>query len=122
MAHDDFEVIAYKLLSYAYSCIREGVQPSWSKAMEIAGCNPRYFEAVALSLMDSGYLARAKPGRDANGDPIGWGGDLRITLEGVGFLADNSAMGRVRAFLGSAFETVLKAAVESTVALGLRSV
>lgn len=119
MAHDDFSVIAYKVLAYAYRCIRDGVTPSWCKAEEIAGCNPIYFAAVATSLMRSGYLAEAKPYRDASGDVIGWGGDLSVTLEGTAYLEENSKMAEVRGFLGKAFESVLKVAVESTLALAL---
>ena len=119
MAHDDFSVIAYKVLAYAYRCIRDGVTPSWGKAEEVAGCNPIYFAAVATSLMRSGYLAEAKPYRDANGDIIGWGGDLSVTLEGTAYLEENSKMAEVRGFLGKAFESVLRVAVESTFALTL---
>lgn len=119
MAHDDFSVIAYKVLAYAYRCIRDGVTPSWSKAGEVAGCNPLYFVTVVTSLMRSGYLAEAKPYRDANGDLIGWGGDLSVTLEGTVYLEENSKMAEVRGFLGKAFESVLRVAVESTLALAM---
>lgn len=117
MAHDDFAVIAYKLLAYAYRCIRDGVSPSWEKAMDVAGCNPVYFAAVVQSLVSSGYLADARPARDANGEVISWIGDLTITLDGVEYLDNNSKMGEVKRFLGSAFESALKASVEATIAI-----
>ncbi|WP_455136386.1 YjcQ family protein [Thermophilibacter sp.] len=122
MAHDDFAVIAYKLLAYAYRCIRDGVSPSWEKAMDVAGCNPVYFAAVVQSLVDSGYLADARPERDASGDVIAWVGDLRITMDGVQYLEDNSKMGEVRRFLGRAFEVVLSSAVEATIATSIGGV
>lgn len=115
MAHDDFAVIAYKLLAYAYRCIRDGVSPSWEKAMDVAGCNPVYFAAVVQSLVGSGYLADARPARDAIGDVIAWSGDLLITIDGVQYLEENSKMGEVRRFLGRAFEAVLASAVEATI-------
>lgn len=120
MSHDDFDVIAYKILAYAYRCIRDGVQPSWDKAMDVAGCNPVYFCAVISSLVSSGYIADARPIRDMSGDVIDWTGDLTVTLEGVGFLEGNSRMAKVRDFLGNAFFVALGQAVEATVALAMR--
>ena len=118
MSHDDFDVIAYKILAYAYKCLKGGVQPSWDKALDVARCNEVYFAAVVMSLVDSGYLADTRPARDANGDLIGWIGDMRLTMEGARYLDENSRMGEVRRFLGRAFEGVLVAAVEATIATG----
>lgn len=118
MSHDDFAVIAYKILAYAYKCLKEGIEPSWDKAMDVAGCNPVYFAAVVSSLVQSGYIADAAPFKDARGDVIGWRGDLTLTLEGAEFLETNSKMAKVRGFLGRAFEASLKAAIEATMAIG----
>lgn len=117
MAPDDFEVIAYKVISYAYGCIKEGVEPSWEKAEEVAKCNAVYFRAVVASLSSSGYIAETRPYEDMNGDVLGWSDPLRVTLEGVEFLESNSAMGRVKRFLGKAWEGVLAAAIGATAAL-----
>lgn len=88
------------------------------EALDVARCNEVYFAAVVMSLVDSGYLADARPARDANGDLIGWIGDMRLTMEGARYLDENSRMGEVRRFLGRAFEGVLVAAVEATIATG----
>lgn len=117
MAPDDFSVIAYKVLSYAYECVREGVEPSWEKAEELAKCNPLYFRTVVQSLVDSGYLADTKPFTDMSGECLGWSEPLRVTLEGVDFIENNSAMGKVKRFLGKAWEGVLSIAINATAAL-----
>ncbi len=117
MAPDDFSVIAYKILSYAYGCLKSGVEPSWAKAQELAGCNTVYFCAVISSLADSGYIGSTKAFRDMNGDLLEWSEPLRVTLEGAEFVANNSTMGRAKQFLGKAWEGVLAAAISATSAL-----
>lgn len=119
MSNSDFDVVAYKILSYAYECARAGAVPSWSKAEEVAGCNPLLFRTVARSLGEDGYIGAAYPGvNPVDGSNGCWSDELRVTRSGVRFLEDNSSMGRVRTFLGSAFKTVLSAAIEATFALG----
>ena len=121
--NSDFEVVAYKLLSYAYECARAGAMPSWSKAEEVAGCNPLLFRTVARSLGEDGYIGKARPGVNPDDGSNGcWSDELRVTMSGVRFLQDNSSMGRVRTFLGSAFKSVLSAAIEATFALGTTGV
>jgi len=58
MAKDDFDVIAYKILAYAYACLKQGVAASTDKACEVAKVNEVYFFAVLESLID-GKLAAA---------------------------------------------------------------
>ena len=36
MAADDFDVVVFKVLSYLYQCIKEGVEPNPDKAQEFA--------------------------------------------------------------------------------------
>ena len=51
MAKDDMRVIACKLLTYLYECIKAGGVPSEAKARELAGCNAVYWCAVLDDLM-----------------------------------------------------------------------
>lgn len=111
MAKDDYQVIAYKVLAYFYACLKEGVEGSPAKALELAGCNSTYFIAVLRDLIESGYMA-GDAGMDYAQEIMC--DDLRITLKGVDFLDSNSAMAKVRKSLGKAFETVLSGAVAAT--------
>ena len=116
MAADDFEVVAYKVLSYLYSCIKAGVEPNVAKAKDIAGVNDVYWSAVVRSIESDG-LAEVDwfshwAGREVDG--------LCITGKGAAYLKDNSRMQAVRRFLGEAFNAVLTTAVEATMAMALR--
>ena len=122
MGANDFDVIAYKVLRYAYECVQRGVEPSWSKAQELAGCNPVYFRTVVQSMSDSGYLAKCKVSRYDPDHGLAFIGDLSITYEGTVFLDENDRFHAVRKFLGRAFDVVIAAAVESTIALGIGGV
>lgn len=117
MGKDDFEVIAFKVLSYAYACIKAGVVPSWAKAEEVAGCNPVYFAAIIGSLSDSGYIRTVKVFSDMNGEPLDFSDELTITIQGTDYLRENSRMQKVAKFLGKAFEKALEIAVSATMAL-----
>lgn len=111
MTKDDYQVIAYKIMAYFYACLKEGVEGSPDKALELAGCNKTYFVAVLSDLIESGYMA-GEAGMDYAQELMCDG--LRITLKGVDFLDGSSSMAKVRKALGKAFETVLATAVAAT--------
>lgn len=52
MAADDFDVVVFKVLSYLYQCIKDGVEPSPDKAQEFAKINPVYWRTVVSDLVD----------------------------------------------------------------------
>ena len=57
MSKDDYFVIAYRILSYFYQCLKDGLIPSSdyisSDALKI---NPKYFINIMQSLQDEGYI------------------------------------------------------------------
>ena len=115
MAKDDMRVIACKLLTYLYECIKAGGVPSEAKARELAGCNAVYWCAVLDDLMEQGYVSAAVF-RDQNGDAMAYQ-DMRITLAGVDYLESSSAMAKVRKFLGAALPEAVGLAVKATLAI-----
>lgn len=46
MPSNDFDVILYKILSYAYECLKMDVQPSVAKARELSGVGETYFATI----------------------------------------------------------------------------
>lgn len=113
MAPDDFDVIQFKVLTYLYQCIKDGVNPSPEQAQAFAKVNPVYWSAVLGDLRDHGYV---KADRLAFVDGERYS-NIRITSEGVEFLRESPKMRRVREFLGSAFDAVLHVAIEAGKAL-----
>lgn len=117
MAKDDFEVVAYKVLAYAYACLKAGVEASAAKALEVAGVNEVYFITALRSLASKGLIEDVPMFKDMNGDVIRYGESITITMDGAAYLRENGRMAKVGKFLGSAFEKALEVAVKSTMAL-----
>ena len=111
MAHDDFDVIAYKVLAYVYRCMREGKRIDLDVAWELAGCPPEdYWKTILSSLQANGYLLVNDARYDILGNVI-TPGSCAITMDGAIYVRDNSKMAKARAFLGKAFEKTLDAAI-----------
>ena len=117
MAKDDFEVVAYKVLAYAYACLKAGVVASTAKALEIAGINGVYFAAVLGSLASKGLIDDVPMFRAMNGDVVCFGEHITATMDGAACLCEDGRMAEAGRFLGPEFGKVLEAAVESTMAL-----
>lgn len=116
MAHDDFEVVVYKVLSYLDKCLKSDIEPSIEQMQRVAGVNDTYFKAVINSLINDGYIV-------ANVYPT-WHGaiyrDISLTMQGAIFLKDNSKMNECRQFLGKAFTKTLTRIIEATIATNLQ--
>lgn len=97
LSEDDFDVIVFKILSYAYACVRGDVLPYHEKAYEIAGCNFTYFKAATLSMLNDGFI-----------------NEECITQTGATYLRDDNNMAKVKSFLGGAWDSVVDDAVQAT--------
>lgn len=115
MAPDDYAVVAYKILSYLYECIKGDVEPNIEKAREVAKVGDAYFHSVVDCLISKGYAAGGCA-RDMNGTIMDVF-SLSVTLDGVEFLEENAKMRKVSEFLGKAFEKTLSVAVAATAML-----
>ena len=107
MSKDDYYVIAYKLLSYLYSCLKVGDYPidiknlthdSYVLKIDINGL---YWEYVVRHLYEDGYI----DGIDVidvcglNFPVVKINSWIEITPSGIDFLNNNSNMIKVKAFL-----------------------
>lgn len=113
MAADDFDVVIFKVLSYLYQCIKDGVEPNPDKAQEFAKTNPVYWRAVVSDLVDRKLVAATVV--RTLGETRYY--DLRITSAGVEYLGESPRMRKAREFLGAALDAAVRVAVEATKAL-----
>ena len=111
MAHDDFDVIAYKFMAYVYGCMKAGKEVDIDKSWELCGCPPEdYWKAILSSLQDSGYVKVNDARYDILGEVI-TSGKCAITLDGAVYVRDSSKMRKAAKFAGRAFEKALSAAI-----------
>ena len=95
MPKDDFFAIAYKILEYLYSCMKEGKEVDIdairydSEAIKISEA---YWHDIMIELYNNGYIKGVSVVK-ACGQPDRIKiNDLGITLKGVEYLQDNSKM------------------------------
>lgn len=107
MTKDDMHVVVYKILTYLYQCLKDGVKPNIKQAQKLCEINPLYWNAVIDNCIDRGLIKVPfkSPFKDVYDD-------LQITLDGVEYLEDAKPMNRVNRIIGEAFEVVLKSAIE----------
>lgn len=102
MAQDDMFVVMCKILGYLYDCMKRGVEPRPSVLAhdgEMLNIDQGYWARILKELADHGYVR----GIIVRGT---WEGELlvrlnhpTVTMEGVEFLQENSAMRRALEFL-----------------------
>lgn len=107
MSKDDMHVVIYKILTYLYQCLKEGVKPNVQQAQKICNINPIYWNAVVDDCIDKGYI---KVPIKSPFTEVYY--ELRITSDGVEYLDEAKPMNKVKQVIGEAFDVVLKSAVE----------
>jgi hypothetical protein len=115
VSKDDFEVVAYKVLSYLYACLKAGAEPSDSYARQVSGVNDVYYCAVVRSLMSKGLVEPFGEIRDIGGDVLTFAGTPSLTMDGAAYLRDDAAMRRVASHVSVHDE--VQEAVRATVAM-----
>lgn len=117
MASDDFEVVAFKILSYLYRCMKNGKKVDIASLRQLVGCNEAYFGAVARSLQSKGYVDGfafdGLSGVVVDSPNIAAMSDPMITMDGAIFVSENSRMRKAKDFAGHAFEVALSAAIQA---------
>lgn len=117
MTSNDYEVIAYKVLSYLYACIKVGKHVDIPVMRELVGCNEAYLGVIVKGLQDDGYVRGfffdGVSGVIMDSPNIAAIREPAITMEGAAYVKENSRMGKVKAFVGKAFELALQTAIES---------
>jgi hypothetical protein len=115
MTSADFDVVLYKLLRYAYSCLQAGASPTVAKARELAGVNEAYLTAVFEDAKAHGYIDGPYVGHYADRpQPQLTETPWRITSDGARFVDENTRMAKARDFLGGPFASALATAVSAT--------
>ncbi len=112
------DVIIYKILSYLYGCAKSGKRPRIEDICH--DCSmfhipQSYWNMIMEELIHAGYVSGFMIKATKSGNIIFMTDSARITLEGVHFLQDNSKMQKVKAFLGTAFNTVLQGIIEAII-------
>jgi len=117
MTSDDFEVIAFKILSYLYRCMKNDKKVDIAALRQLAGCNETYFGAVVRSLQSKGLVEGfnfvAFSGIVIDSLSIDAMYDPMITMDGAIFVSENSRMRKAKDFAGHAFEVALSAAIQA---------
>lgn len=108
MAKDDYPVVIYKILTYLYQCLKQGVKPDVAQAQKLTGINNIYWHSVVCDCIERGLI------RTTIKDPFASSyTNINITFKGVEFLEKNSNMAKVKRTLGEAFQTVLTTAIQA---------
>lgn len=107
MARDDFFVIAYRILAYLYGCMKAGEKPDPAMiSAERLGVPAGYRSSVLKNLLRKGYVEGMDevevPGFGTLIDPV----EPEITMDGVEFMQENSAIARAKAALKELKEIV----------------
>ncbi len=99
MAQDDMHVVMYRILTYLYACMKEGARPD--KVMydaEAMGINETYWNGIMAELSRRKLVKGVDAKALADKDYVVLG-NVRITMEGVEFLMENSMMAKAKTFL-----------------------
>ncbi len=117
MSSDDFEVIAYKILSYLYECMKQGKKIDVAVMRSLTDCNESYFGVVVKNLQSKGFVEGfhfdGLSGVVIDSPVLAATGDPAITMDGAIFVKENSRMAQVKQFLGHSFEIAIKTAIEA---------
>lgn len=110
MEKDDYFVLAYRILSYLYACLKADTQPD----MERLACGTKdfpiqreYWEYIFRHLSLDGYLEGVMIIPMAGGCPDRVKiGQLQITPKGIAYLQENTMMQKAKDFLKEIKEIV----------------
>ncbi len=99
MAQNDMHVVMYKILAYLYACMKDGEKPGSNKySAAFLGINQPYWSNIMAELANRRLIKGVTVSSTSDGDFIHVG-DIRITMEGVEFLMENSMMAKAKEFL-----------------------
>ena len=117
MFSDDFEVIAYKVLSYLYACLKQNRKVDIAAIRSLAGCNEHYLSVVIRDLQSnwlvSGFVFDGLSGIVIESPDLAAINEPVITMDGAVYVKENGRMEKAKGFLGRAFDVALRAVIES---------
>ena len=106
MAKDDYHVIAFRVLSYLYGCLRAGVKPDLRRFKHsdesLEDLTDSYWQYIIKHLFLDGYIEGVKIGTVVGNTEQIDVRDAAITPKGIEYLETDSAMSRAFMFLKKA--------------------
>lgn len=100
MAKDDFFVIAYKILTHLYACVKAGEAVSTEYLQPGTRDFPiteAYWNFILGELLEKGYVKRVYPVAAAGRlTPEYRYSEMQITADGIQYLQENSMMAKIR--------------------------
>lgn len=111
MANDDYFVLAYRLLSYLYACLKSGTEPDWERLSYETKEFPvgeNYWNYLLEHLLIDGYAEGAAllPAIGSPQERIKLSKAFCITPKGIEYLQENSAMRKAAEFLKALKQTI----------------
>lgn len=111
MAKDDYHVIACKILSYLYSCLKQCEIPGFEYLTYSTDDFPiqrGYWEYIISHLLSEGYIEGVKtiPVLGRKLPAIRMTTEISIMPRGIEYLQENSAMKKALEFLKTAKEVI----------------
>lgn len=108
MAKNDYFVIICRVLTYLYSCLKEGEKPCLDyMTPEVFECVPSYWDYILLHLYEDEYITGVSVipilGEEKKPRILP---SIKITPKGIAYLQDNSMMAKARDFLKTLKETL----------------
>lgn len=110
MAKDDYHVLAYRLLSYFYACLKAGETPQteyFKYGTDKFPIGEAYWEYLIRNLYTDGYIdgVMIVPIM-GKGKGIKLTPDICITPKGIEYLQENSMMKKAHSFLKEIMEII----------------
>lgn len=100
MVKDDFFVLAYRILTYLYACMKSGELPDEDViSPERLGISQRYWNSIVGNLWKAGYIEGIRPFSPIGGETVYVPVDMAITMTGIEYLQSNSTMEKAKTFL-----------------------
>lgn len=116
MARDDFFAVAFKVLTYLYGCLKGKIV--FQKEIFLKTVGNDYLQDGVLNrylmmLADSGYITGISYVQAWGGESILTSdySDMRITLEGIHYLQDNSTMQKMKDLLLQNVEALISSLI-----------
>lgn len=104
MAQNDYFVIAYRILSYLYECLKDGKAADitiLSEDSEQLNISYRYWAYIFRHLYEEGYIEGISilPATGQVAPMVKIERSIMITPKGIEYLAENSTMAKAKRFL-----------------------
>lgn len=112
----ELDTLMYKMLSYAKRCMEDGAYASVGEMEAFAKGNRVMFAEAVRECQEQkllrGFVVRCYHDKPV---PVVMGQNVAITLDGISFLAENSAMRSVAQIIGDTARAAISQAVSRTV-------